>query len=196
MSYTPDSTQKRCFSLSPDSGISSDEADVSNTKGVIISPKSDASSYLGDIVISPDHIGDVVPSGPTSSKLRSQIEPVIQNNRSKANSGLTFGRELLNSPKAGRGSFNFQNILNDPNNVLYQCHAPPGPLGIVVDTTPLGPRVKSLNPLSPLFGSIKPGDIIVGIDEIDTVGMEAGNFWKTTAQRANQQERVLTMLII
>ncbi|KAL7542818.1 hypothetical protein ACHAWF_007260 [Thalassiosira exigua] len=111
--------------------------------------------------------------------------------------GITFGRELL---KAGRmsedGTFTFRNIFNDPKNELYECHAPSGPLGIVLDTTPLGPRVRSLNPLSPIFGKVSPGDVIVGVDEVDTVGMEAGDFWKIVSRKANQQERVLTMLRI
>ncbi|KAL9183460.1 hypothetical protein ACHAXT_004316 [Thalassiosira profunda] len=111
--------------------------------------------------------------------------------------GITFGRELMNSGRSDEdGTFTFSNIVSDPNNDLYECRAPSGPLGVVVDTTPLGPRVRSLNPLSPIFGKISPGDVVVGVDEVDTVGMEAGEFWKIVSRKANQQVRVLTVLRI
>ena len=101
----------------------------------------------------------------------------------------------MNSGRSDKdGTFTFSNIVSDPNNDLYECHAPSGPLGVVVDTTPLGPRVRSLNPLSPIFGKISPGDVVVGVDEVDTVGMEAGEFWKIVSRKANQQVRVLTVL--
>ncbi|EJK62190.1 hypothetical protein THAOC_17206, partial [Thalassiosira oceanica] len=114
--------------------------------------------------------------------------------------GITFSEELLGGgdgtpPSSGPG-FTFRSIFEDPKNVLYECRAPSGPLGIVVDGTPLGPRVRSLNPLSPIFGRISPGDVIVGVDETDTVGLDAGGFWRVVSRKASQQERVLAVLRI
>lgn len=109
-------------------------------------------------------------------------------------SPITYEKELKTS--ATEQEFSFRNLLSDPHNELYECHAPPGPLGIVIDSTPLGPRVKSLNPMSSLFDSMSPGDIIVGIDDIDTVGMEAAEFWQLVSRKANQRTRILTMLKI
>jgi hypothetical protein len=109
-------------------------------------------------------------------------------------SPITYEKELKTSDTCQE--FSFGNLLSDPNNELYECHAPPGPLGIVIDSTPLGPRVKSLNPMSSLFDSMSPGDIIVGIDDIDTVGMEAAEFWQLVSRKANQRKRILTMLKI
>ena len=134
----------------------------------------------------------------TGSTARSE-SPVSKCHNSHAQAheaGITFEQELLNSNRKNSGAFNFRNILSDPKNDLYECRAPSGPLGIVVDTTPLGPRVRSLNPLSPIFGKMNPGDVIVGVDEVDTVGMEAGAFWQIVSQKANQQERVLAVLRI
>ena len=113
-------------------------------------------------------------------------------------SGITYQQELMKakSGESGMQTFSFKNIFNDPKNDVYECHAPSGPLGIVVDTTPLGPRVRSLNPLSPIFGKISPGDVIVGVDDTDTVGMEAGEFWQLASRKANQQRRILTILRI
>ena len=109
-------------------------------------------------------------------------------------SPITYERELQIS--LSNQEFSFKNLLNDPHNELYECHAPPGPLGIVIDSTPLGPRVKSLNPMSSLFDSMSPGDIIVGVDDVDTVGMEAAEFWQLVSRKANQRKRILTMLKI
>jgi hypothetical protein len=53
-----------------------------------------------------------------------------------------------------------------------------------------------LNPMSSLFNSMSPGDIIVGVDNVDTVGMEAAEFWQLVSRKANQRKRVLTMLKI
>jgi len=168
----------------------------------------------GPIANSPDQSDQMSPKSGASSPRNSHfdIAPIESKSiRSEASSmpgsfpsppqkreyGITYERELLNSNRtSGQGTFNFRNIFNDPKNDLYQCHAPSGPLGIVVDTTPLGPRVRSLNPLSPIFGLISPGDVIVGVDEVDTVGMEAGDFWQVVSRKANQQERFLTILRI
>ena len=112
--------------------------------------------------------------------------------------GITFSEELLcgGPPSSSGPGFTFRSIFEDPKNVLYECRAPSGPLGIVVDGTPLGPRVRSLNPLSPIFGKISPGDVIVGVDETDTVGLDAGGFWRVVSRKASQQERVLAVLRI
>lgn len=172
-----------------------------------LSPRSNAStSYTGTMEIAP-MISASTEEEENESTARSDISSVhsMMNSPTYAGGpsanahvpGITFGRQLLNSSRMSEeGTFNFRNIFNDPKNDLYECHAPSGPLGIVVDTTPLGPRVRSLNPLSPIFGEISPGDVIVGVDEVDTVGMEAGEFWQIVSRKANQQERILTILRI
>jgi len=124
------------------------------------------------------------------------ITPRHGQSKSNNGSGITFERELLSANRRKGEGISFRNIFNDPKNDLYETYVPSGPLGIVVDTTPLGPRVRSLNPLSSLFGKICPGDVVVGVDDIDSVGMEAGEFWQIVSRKANQQERVLTMLRI
>lgn len=146
---------------------------------------SHGSAFLGDICIAPAELANSHSSRPNEIL------------RMHKGSGITFERELLRANRRDcEGTFSFRNIFNDPKNDLYECHAPSGPLGIVVDTTPLGPRVRSLNPLSPIFGKLIPGDVIVGVDEVDTVGIEAGDFWQIVSRKANQQQRILTILRI
>mmetsp|Transcript_10305 Transcript_10305/g.20645 ORF Transcript_10305/g.20645 Transcript_10305/m.20645 type:complete len:544 (+) Transcript_10305:1449-3080(+) len=77
---------------------------------------------------------------------------------------------------------------------LYDCYAPPGPLGIVIDTTPEGPMVHSLKPTSKLSGLLQPGDLVVGLDDIDTRGMTAATLTRLMAKRSQQAQRKITLL--
>jgi len=64
--------------------------------------------------------------------------------------------------------------------------APPGKLGLIVDTTAEGPIVHELNPGSPMEGVIFPGDIIVSIDHVDTRAMSAKAISSIMTETANQ----------
>jgi len=79
---------------------------------------------------------------------------------------------------------------------LYDVFAPAGPLGIVVDTTQDGPVVHSMKPTSPLLGLISAGDLIVGLDDMDTRKMTAATLTRLMAKRAQQNERKITLLAI
>ena len=131
-----------------------------------------------------------------SNSYKNASSSIMSGRHCSEDSRITYERELLSSGRDPEGAISFADIFNDPSNELYECKAKSGPLGIVVDTTVLGPRVRSLNPLSPMFGMVCPGDVIIGVDEINTVGMEAGTFWQVVSRKANRQERVLTMLRI
>jgi hypothetical protein len=71
--------------------------------------------------------------------------------------------------------------------------APPGKLGIVIDTTLEGPVVHKINPQSPLEGTLFPGDIIVAIDDVDTRAMSASAITALMVRTANLR-RKLTVL--
>lgn len=77
---------------------------------------------------------------------------------------------------------------------VYDVFAPAGPIGIVVDTTKDGPVVHSLKATSPMLGLINPGDLIVGLDDMDTRAMTAATLTRLMAQKANQKERKITLL--
>jgi len=80
-----------------------------------------------------------------------------------------------------------------PNMVSRKVLAPPGKLGIVIDTTLEGPVVHRVNDGSPLDGLVFPGDIIVAIDEVDTRAMSASAITALMVKTAHQ-ERNLTVL--
>jgi hypothetical protein len=71
--------------------------------------------------------------------------------------------------------------------------APPGRLGVVIDTTLDGPVVHSVSRESPLEGTLFPGDIIVAIDDVDTRAMTASAITALMIRTANQR-RKLTVL--
>ncbi len=79
---------------------------------------------------------------------------------------------------------------------LYDVFAPPGPIGIVVDTTKDGPAVHSLKRTSPMLGLINAGDLIIALDDVDTRGMTAATLTQLMAKKATQKERKITLLTI
>jgi len=64
--------------------------------------------------------------------------------------------------------------------------APPGKLGIVVDTAPEGPVVHVVKESSPLVGKVFEGDIIIGIGDEDTRAMSASAITGLMVKTANQ----------
>ena len=77
--------------------------------------------------------------------------------------------------------------------ITRECFAPPGKLGIVIDTTMQGPVVHKVNAGSPLEGVLWPGDIIIAIDEVDTRAMSASAITGLMAKNMNKRRR-LTVL--
>jgi hypothetical protein len=76
----------------------------------------------------------------------------------------------------------------------YDVFAPPGPIGIVVDTTQAGPIVHSLKKSSPMQGLISPGDLILALDGKDVRRMNAATLTKLMAKRSRQSERKFTLM--
>ncbi len=70
------------------------------------------------------------------------------------------------------------------------CAAPPGKLGVVIDTTKMGPVVYQVKDGSPLQGAIFPGDRIIAVDDIDTRGMTASNITKIMARKADLERKI------
>jgi len=71
--------------------------------------------------------------------------------------------------------------------------APPGKLGIVVDTSMNGPVVVRVKATSPLIESVYEGDIIVAIDNVDTRAMTATSITKLMG-KTKDRERKLSMV--
>ena len=70
-------------------------------------------------------------------------------------------------------------------------YAPPGKLGVVVDSSHSGPCVHCVRDNSPLLNIIRVGDKILSIDDIDCRSMSAGAVTKLMAKKSGQKERKL-----
>ncbi len=76
---------------------------------------------------------------------------------------------------------------------LFGVYAPPGQLGIIINTTPKGPMIHLLKPLLQLLWLVNPGDLIVGLDGVNTQDMTAATFTRLMAKH-NQGERKITLM--
>jgi hypothetical protein len=89
-----------------------------------------------------------------------------------------------------------------PSNITKSCEsefdelatrvvvAPPGKLGIIIDTTVAGPVVHKINPGSALEDQLLPGEIIVAIDDVDTRAMSASAITALMVKTANKQRNL------
>ena len=104
-----------------------------------------------------------------------------------------------NSTPSRKMNYSFSSPTSTPRksasnqDKLYYVYAPSGPLGTIIDTTPEGPMIHSLKPNSQLLGLVDPGDLIVGLDGVDTRNMTAATFTRLMAKRS-QGERKITLL--
>lgn len=84
-------------------------------------------------------------------------------------------------------------ISNKKERVIYDCYAPSGQLGIIVESTNEGPMVHSIKPTSPLIGLVSPGDLITMLDDIDTTSMSAPMLTQLMVKLSQQNQRKLTL---
>jgi C-terminal processing protease CtpA/Prc len=68
--------------------------------------------------------------------------------------------------------------------------APAGKLGVAIDVVKGHPIVWRIKDGSPLEGFLKKGDIIVGIDEIDTSRMSAADVTSVMVRRMRQRRKI------
>jgi hypothetical protein len=79
------------------------------------------------------------------------------------------------------------------NRTKYHIMAPPGKLGIIIDTCPEGPVVHSIKDNSPLVGLIFTGDLIVAIDDEDTTGWSAHYLTRLVAQKSKATRKITVL---
>jgi C-terminal processing protease CtpA/Prc len=112
----------------------------------------------------------------------------------KVSADSTKTTKVTNTQVETKSSITTENaVVVEQNMVSLTVDAPPGKLGIVIDTTFEGPVVHSINPKSPLEGTLFPGDIIVAIDDEDTRAMSAAAITAIMVRTANLR-RKLTVL--
>ena len=73
---------------------------------------------------------------------------------------------------------------------LFDVYAPPGPLGVIIDTSKEGPLIHSLRKDSQLKDLVNPGDLIVGLDGEDTRHMTAAKLTRKMASKSGETRRI------
>jgi len=68
-----------------------------------------------------------------------------------------------------------------------QIKAPPGRLGIVIDTTVEGPVVHSVQSASPMRLKLFAGDVITSIDGVETSGLSSEAVSALLSVKADQE---------
>ena len=86
--------------------------------------------------------------------------------------------------------------LEDAGMVRRECYAPPGKLGVVIDSTSKGPVVHEVKGGSPLEGIVFPGDRIIAIDGEDTRTLPASMVTKIMAAKKDQQRRMTLLSVV
>ncbi len=71
--------------------------------------------------------------------------------------------------------------------------APPGKLGIIIDTCSEGPRVHSIKGGSSLEGLIVKGDLILAVDDEDTTEWSAHYLTKLVAKKSNTTRKITVL---
>ena len=80
-----------------------------------------------------------------------------------------------------------------PMRIRRDVVAPPGKLGIIIDTSSQGPIIHIVKPGSALEGLVFDGDLIIAVDDEDTSDWSAHYLTKLMAQKS-KYERKITVL--
>ena len=78
---------------------------------------------------------------------------------------------------------------------IYTIDAPPGKLGVVVDTPDEGPPVIfAIKESSPLQGKLQIRDRLLAVDHVDVTALSAVNTSRIISQRSTATDRTFTLL--
>lgn len=73
---------------------------------------------------------------------------------------------------------------------VFEVYAPPGPLGVIIDTSKEGPLIHSLRKDSQLKDLVNPGDLIVALDDEDTRHMTAAKLTRKMASKSGETRKI------
>lgn len=85
----------------------------------------------------------------------------------------------------------FSFFSSSPEKTVYEVRAPPGPLGIVVDTSKDGPIICKINEGSSIENLVMPGDVILSIDGFDCRTKDAQSLAQLLQSKPWVPEQVL-----
>jgi hypothetical protein len=83
------------------------------------------------------------------------------------------------------------NTPNKPYEKEYQhVFAPPGKVGVAIDVVNGNPTVHKIKRGSPLEGLLKPKDLVIAIDDVDTTSMSAADVTHLMVKRMNYRRKI------
>jgi hypothetical protein len=122
-----------------------------------------------------------------------------------ADSGETVEQRRYNGyyggGNTGRRHASSSHLMQSPQNrptvrdEMLEIYAPPGLLGVVIDTPGGGsPVVHAIKDTCPIRGEIYVGDRLVAVDDVDVRGMTAIDVSKLISKKSGQARRKLTII--
>ncbi len=121
-------------------------------------------------------------------------DAISPNSLSQGATPTSYGKGATPSRNKGR-SKKQQKKWDDgvPIRIRRDVQAPPGKLGIIIDTSSQGPIIHSVKEGSVLEGLVFAGDLIVALDDEDTSDWSAHNLTRLVASKS-KCERKITVL--
>lgn len=107
------------------------------------------------------------------------------NNAGKSTKNFNYDEETKSV-----GTSSASESKKESNFFKRDCIAPPGKLGIIIDTTKDGPSVYQVKSGSPLENVLFEGDLIITIDGISTTGMTASGVTKIMARTMDSERKI------
>lgn len=128
-------------------------------------------------------------------KSQSEDHASIRSNPSPDRAIYTIGSAEDSSTTTTRTANSLQGIklALDGSALQGECFAPPGKLGVAIDTVSGHPVVHRVREDSPLSGVLRRLDVIVAVDEVDTTNMNAAEVTSLVAKRMNQTRKIRFM---
>ena len=83
-----------------------------------------------------------------------------------------------------------------PSRMPYSCRTvliPPGKVGAVLHTSPLGPTIKTVKKDSPIFDHVAAGDVVVEVDGIDTTSARAKEVTMMLINGAERERQIVVL---
>ncbi|KAL7486700.1 hypothetical protein ACHAW6_012298 [Cyclotella cf. meneghiniana] len=141
-------------------------------------------------------MGDLGITGFQSTPVNRDYPNVLSEDSANKNDNLTYAFSLENgidSPNSIVSASKLAWESGAPARVRRVVVAPPGKLGIIIDTSTKGPIVHSVKDESVLEGSVFAGDLIIALDDEDTSNWSAHHLTKLVAAKS-KCERKITVL--
>ena len=83
---------------------------------------------------------------------------------------------------------------HDSKKFIIVISAPPGPLGLILETNDKGPLICGISSDSPLIGLIEVGDIILSVDNVNAQNMDPTLFTKHVLKINNKSQRIIKVV--